>query len=111
MTVRMKFFGFLHEIVLIIFLVAPLIYLVVFWEKVPEDIPIHWSISGNADNWGHKSFIFILTLPLYLIFLTVNPVIMSKNSTRITAIWFIVKLIGVILISFPLYQIILNLEV
>jgi uncharacterized membrane protein len=34
--------------------VAPFIALVVFWNQIPDRVPIHWNIRGEIDRWAPK---------------------------------------------------------
>lgn len=38
----------------------------ILWDKLPEQIAIHWGLDGNADAWG-KPVLFLLLLPLFLL--------------------------------------------
>jgi len=42
---------------------APFIALVVFWNQIPERVPIHWNIRGEIDGWSTKTTGMLL-LPL-----------------------------------------------
>jgi immunity protein, SdpI family len=42
---------------------APFIALVVFWNQIPERVPIHWNIRGEIDRWAPKATGMLL-LPL-----------------------------------------------
>lgn len=43
---------------------------ILFYDKLPEQIPIHWNIQGAVDNWADKWVIWILAaLPLLLMLL------------------------------------------
>lgn len=45
------------------------------WGHLPEEIPIHFGLIGNADSWGSKSILWLLPSVgtfIYLI-LTVSP--------------------------------------
>jgi len=43
--------------------VAPFIALVVFWNQIPDRVPIHWNIPGEIDRWTSKAP-GVLLLPL-----------------------------------------------
>ena len=46
---------------------ALLIFSRAAWEKLPEKIPMHYSLSGKPDSWGNKSFLTWFLLPLITI--------------------------------------------
>ena len=45
------------------------------YEKLPDKIPIHYNISGEADDFGGKSYIFIFSFAgtfIYILFTTMT---------------------------------------
>lgn len=80
----------------IVFMIA---YLAYMWKSIPDNIPTHFGISGNADSFGSKNSIFVLIglqILLYLLLTGVSfipqkylntPVkITDENSERIFSI-------------------------
>lgn len=51
---------YLKELVLIVLLVLPYLYLAILWDSLPEKVPTHFNIEGTADNWSSKSFLLII---------------------------------------------------
>ena len=37
-----------------ILLIGTLIYLIVRWNALPEQIPVHYNAAGEIDGWGGK---------------------------------------------------------
>ena len=33
---------------------APIVIGLLLWNKLPEQVPFHWDINGNVDNWASK---------------------------------------------------------
>lgn len=65
------------------------VYLWLFWPSIPEKIPTHFGVLGQADAWGSKiTLIFpaIITTVLYLLMaiLAQFPQIYNYNSIKIT---------------------------
>ncbi|SET96157.1 Protein of unknown function [Salinibacillus kushneri] len=58
----------LNTIVFLI-IVGNLTYAGIVFQSLPEEIPIHFNISGETDNWGNKGTIFLLPLLFKVIFL------------------------------------------
>lgn len=55
------------------FLLSGLSIVVTFilYTKLPSEIPIHFNVTGEVDNWGSKSFaLFTASLPILLGFFT-----------------------------------------
>ena len=63
----------------------PLVYLVYIWNKLPEQVPLHWNIHGEIDRYGSKTelLLLILLLPVltYLLFLII-PSIDPKGQIK-----------------------------
>ena len=49
-----------------IVILLPIIAGVILWDKMPEQMPIHWNISGEADKWCNKAF-GVFALPLIML--------------------------------------------
>ena len=46
-----------------IVLLSPIIFGMIVWNKLPESMPIHWGVNGEADRWSSKPFaVFVLPL-------------------------------------------------
>ena len=45
---------------------GPMIYGLILWEKLPEQIPIHFSADGNVDIWGGR-WMNVILFPLLMI--------------------------------------------
>ena len=52
------------EVVFIILIAIPFIYLAFLWEDLPDKIAIHFDFEGNPDNWTTKNLIIYLLLAL-----------------------------------------------
>jgi len=64
-----------QELLLLLLLIVPMIYLGLIWPSIPELMPTNFSINGVADRVGHKSdflllmtFLFFTNLLLYFLF-------------------------------------------
>ena len=44
----------------------PILFGLVVWEQLPEQIPTHWGIDGQPDGWSSKASA-VFTLPLVLV--------------------------------------------
>lgn len=45
---------------------APIIFGVIVWNKIPEQVAIHWGVDGVADGFGDR-FMAVVLLPLVLL--------------------------------------------
>ncbi|HLS36538.1 MAG TPA: DUF1648 domain-containing protein [Bacillota bacterium] len=59
---KTKFFN----IVTVVVMIASIIYMFYIYPKLPEEIPVHFNIQGEADGWGGKASILIF--PLMILF-------------------------------------------
>lgn len=71
------------QIVSLIILFLPFIYLAYEWNSLPQQVPIHWNHKGEIDNWGSKvsliwTLVSLLIVP-YLLMLII-PKIDPKNK-------------------------------
>ena len=47
-------------------ILLPILAGVMLWDQLPEQIPIHWNMAGEIDDWSSKSFA-VFGLPLILL--------------------------------------------
>ncbi len=71
------------EAPLLLFTLLPFAYLLLRWNEIPDRVPLHWNIQGEADRWGPKAELWMIPLLtcglLYLILLVV-PAIDPKGK-------------------------------
>jgi uncharacterized membrane protein len=76
---------YLKESLLWALIVLPYVYLAIVWNKIPDQVPTHFNITGNADAWsGKTSLIFFpgaLGIGIYLLMLLI-PVLDPKKKIR-----------------------------
>lgn len=59
----MKKNSILKEIMLWIIILIPFAYLGLVWNRLPEQVPMHFNIRGEADGWGSRqSLVWLLAL-------------------------------------------------
>ena len=47
----------------VVLLAAPFVALAIYWNELPERVPIHWNLRGEINGWASKEF-GLLSLPL-----------------------------------------------
>jgi len=71
------------ELPLIAIVAIPFIYLYYVWDKLSDQVPLHWNLQGEVDRYGSKSELilipFLLPFLIYVIFLVV-PLIDPKGK-------------------------------
>ena len=76
---------FKKEIPFIAVALLPFVYLAYIWKELPNQVPMHWNVSGEIDRWGDKSELFLMLFMLtgitYFIFLVI-PFIDPKQKLQ-----------------------------
>lgn len=87
----------------------PLVLLAFFWAKLPEQVPMHWNIKGEIDDYGSRAtlIIFPLMTIAIVVFLWAVPFIDPKKKGE----YFqpTLNALGLILATFMLFIFILIL--
>ncbi len=64
-----------REVILWAILFAPVVYLALVWDQLPDQVPIHWNAAGEIDGWASRNslplFVGGLQLGIYLLMLLV----------------------------------------
>ena len=93
-------------IILIILSALNFIGILLIFPRLPEEIPLHWGINGEIDNWGSKNFIFLFGfLPLIItvgMYYLPNLDPKKENYIKMSVLY------GGIAIWFTLFLIVLN---
>ena len=71
---------YLKESILWALLALPCVYLMMIWDKLPERVPTHFNLSGNADDWSGKTA--LLFFPLIGIFIYFLMLIIPKIDPK-----------------------------
>lgn len=67
---------FIAEVVALIGLVLPIIYMAAIWSTIPDIVPTHFGLSGQANAWGGKES--LLGLVGISIFIYILLTVISK---------------------------------
>ena len=61
----------------------PILFGIIVWDKLPEQMAIHWGIGGDPDHFAHAAFA-VLALPIILLILNWVCVLVTclDNKTR-----------------------------
>ncbi|HTA62998.1 MAG TPA: SdpI family protein [Bacteroidia bacterium] len=75
----------LRNSILVALIIVPYIYLYSIWQQLPNQVPTHFNLSGQADDWSGKNFLFFLPTGLaafiYLLMLAL-PYIDPKKKIQ-----------------------------
>lgn len=84
-------------------MIAPFIYLGLIYGDLPEQVPTHFNVKGEADAWSHKSTLWILpaimTIINYGILVLIPYIDPKKKIQNMGAKYEHIKLIMVMLMS------------
>ncbi len=70
-------------------ILIPLFLGLILWNKLPEEIAIHFDVNGNADDWCHKGWaifgipLFILAAQFFCLFMTAHDPRKKNISEKI----------------------------
>ncbi|MCP2043471.1 SdpI family protein [Pontibacter sp. HSC-36F09] len=79
----MKANNLTREIILWAIVFIPLVYLAVVWNSLPEQVPVHFNLQGEADGWAGKTalvFIVLGTTALFNLIMLALPHIDPKRK-------------------------------
>jgi uncharacterized membrane protein len=64
-----------------LFMIAPLVYQLVIWNRLPERVALHFDINGNPDRYGNKKELWFPALILFGV--SVGVYLLITNINRI----------------------------
>ena len=70
----------INNLLLILVAIVPLVYTMFIYNSLPSEIPVHWNIDGEIDNYGNKNM--ILMLPLITIAISVLFIFLPKIDPK-----------------------------
>lgn len=90
----------IKELSLLAVVMIPILFLIVLWDSLPTQMPIHWNLNGQADGYGPRWAYPLIGLSLYLL-LTLLPFIdpLKKNYEIFGDTYFKLRLIFVLFFS------------
>jgi len=69
-----------RELFLLILTVLPIIYLLINWNNLPNQIPIHFGSNGVPNGYGSKMFLLFFPLGIYFVMI-LQPLIDPRRSS------------------------------
>ena len=67
-------------------MLVPVLITVAVWDRIPDEVPVHWNIKGEVDNYEPKAFgMFILPITILItnIIFWIIPVIDPKKNVAL----------------------------
>ena len=74
MSIKNGVYSFTVNAICLVLLVGNLVYLIVAWGNLPEQIPAHFDSSGNVTRYGGKGELLILPIMNFLMYIGVSVV-------------------------------------
>ena len=92
------------EIPLWAIMLIPLVYIGYIWGSLPDSVPIHFDIHGEANDWGSKWMILLLpaiNLGTYLLLLFVRSIDPKRMKDEAqSAVFYKIRMVMVLFMSF-----------
>ncbi|MHC9536622.1 DUF1648 domain-containing protein [Dellaglioa sp. BT-FLS60] len=85
----------------VLFGLIPMITGFLLYKKLPNEMPIHWNISGNINQYGNKALV-IIGFPLFMILISVIMMVISRFNHQNK------KLNTILIWIFPVLSVILS---
>lgn len=77
----MKTIQFLKsELLFFAILLLPFFYMLIVWSKLPAQVPIHWNVYGEIDNYGSRYWLFVFNVALYVLLLLAPKFDSKRNN-------------------------------
>lgn len=76
----------IKESVILILLFVPILIMFLLWNKLPDKLPSHWNIEGQADSYSVKYLFAVINTGLYLLFLVIPKIDPRKKNYTIFSI-------------------------
>lgn len=67
------------ETTIILLIIAPFAVLAFYYTQLPDVVPIHWNVAGEADGFAKKGLSIVFFIPLLSAFLQVFLVIFKQD--------------------------------
>jgi len=72
-----------RELLLVLLAVLPVLYLLFNWNSLPEQMPIHFELNGNPNDFGSKLIYVFMPLGIYLLMLALPYIDPRKTNYEI----------------------------
>jgi len=69
MRVKRNKYDIIVELICLIALIGTSVYLGINWNRIPEEVPMHYNVMGDINRWGQKGellFRFFITWIMYI---------------------------------------------
>ena len=89
-----------RELWLIVIVLLPIAMLVLVWNRLPAQMPIHWNINGQPNGYGPRWLYPVIAIGIYILLLVLPGIDPLKKNYKIFGdSYFKLKLIMVLFFS------------
>lgn len=95
----------------------PMLVGLILWNKLPAELPVHFGINNEPDNYGSKAFVvlgmplFMLAMQIVCVFATqLDPKMKNLNDKVFTMVLYIIPAVSLLICSM-IYPIALGKEI
>lgn len=74
MRIRKNKIDIFIEILCLAMLVGTVLYLIITWGSVPQEVPMHHNFAGEVDRWGSKGELLLLPILSWLLYIIITVV-------------------------------------
>ena len=92
-------------------LLGTVIFLIVYWKRLPDQVPAHYNARGQIDNWGGKGMLIlepIMMLALYVVF-SVSKTLLFRSmgkEVRVPALELLVPAFKLVMLAGVSYMVV-----
>ena len=87
-------------------ILIPILVGVILWDRMPQEIPIHWNMAGEVDRWSDKRFA-VFGMPFILLAIhwfgalamTADPKRQNQSDKMVSLSLWIVPVVSILLTS------------
>ena len=72
-----------RELFLIVLTIIPIIYLLINWSRLPDQVPIHFDSGGEPNGFGSKLIYIFMPIGVYLLMLVLPYIDPRKSNYEI----------------------------
>lgn len=98
-----------QEVFILSVWIIPVIFFLVIWKSIPEQVPMHFNASGEVDNTFSKIWYIIMPLLLYFLFLLLPILDPKKRVYEAGNTYFKLRLLIQFFVSIVNVVVIINL--
>lgn len=60
-----------------------IVYLIINWNNIGENVPIHYNSAGQSDSWGSKSSLIVLPIVTIIVNISMSGVLLCPQALNV----------------------------